>query len=83
VFGAMPLDERGAKLREAVLNPGEIVFTWLRYVKSCRQETTGLQQLMKTVEAVDSADVRQTPVIAADLRISERLAAIHVYLTKS
>jgi len=33
-------------------------------------------------EAVDSADVRQTPVIAGDLRISERLVAIHVYLTK-
>ena len=34
-------------------------------------------------EAVDSADVRQTPVITGDLRISERLVAIHVYLTKS
>ena len=41
----MPVNRRG------------LAFAGQRSARSCRQETAGLQQLMKTVEAVDSVDV--------------------------
>jgi hypothetical protein len=46
----MPLHERGLTSYGRPVNLGEIAFAWLRSVKSCRQETTGLQQLMKTAK---------------------------------
>ena len=65
------------------MNQGEIAFAWLRSGEVLRSGNDRAAAVDENGDAVDSADVRRTPVIVGDLRTSERLVSIHVYLTKS
>ena len=61
----MPLHDRGLSSYGMPVNPRGLAFAELRSAGSCRQETAGLQHLMKTVEAVDSGDVLQRLLLLA------------------